>query len=216
MHALLVHGMGRTPLSMVILAARLRRAGMAPRLFGYLPALESFERIVGRLVRRLETLAVHGEYLVVGHSLGGLLLRAALARVDAGLPGPRHLFMLATPNQSPRLARRFHRNPIYRFYTGDAGQLLADPARVAAIPQPAVPYTIIAGTGGTRRRWNTFRDEPNDWIVGLSEVRLTDGEELVTVPIGHTFLMNVRTVATEIIERTRGRSLEPAERRRVP
>lgn len=205
MRALLVHGMGRSPLSMVLLAARLRRAGMAPSLFGYVPAVQRFEAITDRLVARLTTLATDAEYLVVGHSLGGLLLRAALGKLDPSLPRPRHLFMLATPNRSPRLARRFRRNPLYRLYTGDAGQMLADPARVAEIPAPSVPYTLVAGTRGRRGARAPFGSEPNDWIVGVSEVRLRDEDDVITVPFAHTFLMNHQSIATLIVSRaTRG------------
>lgn len=201
MRALLVHGMGRSPASMALLAARLRRAGVQPQLFGYLPAAQQFASIAQRLSVRLQQLAESGEYLVVGHSLGGLLLRAALDRLEPGIRRPRHLFMLATPNQSPRLARRLRHNPIYRWWTGDAGQLLADPERISAIASPTVPFTLVAGVSGRRGRGSPFADEPNDWIVSLGEVRLTDDDHLVTLPVGHTFLMNYREVAELILAR---------------
>lgn len=204
MHALLVHGMGRSPTSMLLLGRRLRRAGVTPLTFGYIPALQSFDAIAARLTARLATLATRSDYFVVGHSLGGLLLRTAIARLDPGLPRPRHLFMLATPNHSPRLARRFQRNPLYRLYTGDAGQMLATPERVGAIPRPAVPYTLIAGVSGRRGKGSPFADEPNDWVVSLGEVRLSEGDEVVTLPAGHTFLMNYRAVAEVILARIGG------------
>lgn len=186
---------------MLLLGRRLRRSGINPSTFGYIPAIQSFDSIATRLTARLATLATRSDYFVVGHSLGGLLLRAAIDRLDPALPRPRHLFMLATPNQSPRLARRFQRNPLYRLYTGDAGQLLATPERVGAIPQPAVPYTLIAGVSGRRGKGSPFAEEPNDWIVSLGEVRLSEGDEMVTLPVGHTFLMNYRAVAEVILER---------------
>jgi hypothetical protein len=201
MRALLVHGMGRSPISMLLLAARLRRVGITPSLFGYIPALRSFPEIVTALGSRLAELATDSSYVVVGHSLGGLLLRAAMAGLDPALPRPRHLFMLATPNQSPRLARKFQHHAAYRLWAGDAGQLLADPDRVAAIPAPEVPYTLVVGTSGRKGRWSPFADEPNDWIVSLSEARLADDDEIVRLPAGHTFLMNHREVAALIVAR---------------
>ncbi|MFN2317263.1 MAG: esterase/lipase family protein [Gemmatimonadales bacterium] len=211
MRALLVHGMGRSPASMMVLARRLRRAGMTTAQFGYVPAVEGYQRIVDRLVRRLSAIATDPEYIVIGHSLGGLLLRSALAQLDDAVPRPRHLFMLATPNRSPRLARRWHRNLAYRLFTGDAGQLLANADRVATIPPPTIPYTIIAGTSGAQKRWSAFADEPNDWIVGLSEVRLRNDDRVITVPLGHTFMMNYRAVAEAVVnevgrEKGEGRS----------
>ena len=208
MKALLVHGMGRSPASMALLATRLGRAGVRPQLFGYLPAAQSFESIAERLANRLRVLAAEGEYLVIGHSLGGLLLRAALERLDPEVLRPRHLFMLATPNQSPRLARRFQHHPIYRWWTGDAGQLLANPERVDAIALPAVPYTLVAGVSGRKGKGSPFAEEPNDWIVSLGEVRLAEDDQIVTLPVGHTFLMNYREVVDLILERAGVRAHE--------
>lgn len=186
---------------MVLLGTRLGRSGLEATSFGYLPALQSFDSIATRLASRLAALATDPDYIVVGHSLGGLLLRSAIGRLDPSLPRPRHLFMLATPNQSPRLARRFHRNPLYRMYTGDAGQLLADADRVGAIPRPSLPTTIIAGVSGRIGRGSLFQDDANDWIVSLSEVKLTEDDDLVLLKAGHTFLMNYREVVDVILDR---------------
>jgi hypothetical protein len=49
MHAILIHGMGRTPASMLILAVRLRKAGIRPRFFAYSAAFERWESCVNRL-----------------------------------------------------------------------------------------------------------------------------------------------------------------------
>src|SRR5664279_2312967 len=139
MRALLVHGMGRTPVSMMTLASALRRAGMDTSQFGYSAAFESVEHIIGRLRLRLER-EVDGEYVVIGHSLGGLLLRATLAGLAPGVPRPRRVVMIGTPNQSPRLARRFLGAFWFRAINGDAGRMLASPERMAAIPMPPLSY----------------------------------------------------------------------------
>jgi len=185
---LLAHGLWRSPLSVARLARELRRSGHRPVRFGYVGAAEQYERIVARLVRRLELLARDGDYAVVGHSMGGLLLRAALPRVQG--PPPRHLLMLGTPNRPPRLAQRLGPRWPYRRLTGECGGLLASPAYYAALPEPAVPYTVIAGTRGPRGRWSPFGDEPNDGVVAVSETRVRDDDPVVLVRATHTFLMN--------------------------
>ncbi len=191
---------------MMLLAKRLGREGIEAYLFGYVPALQNFDAIATRLARRMAMMATDPEYILVGHSLGGLLLRAALGHLDPALPRPRHLYMLATPNRSPRLARRFRRNLAYRVFAGDSGQLLAHPARVDAIPPPPTPFTIITGNTGWRGWRSPFGEEPNDWIVSLSEARLTDGDDLVTVAARHTFLMNDREVVKVILQRIGARA----------
>jgi pimeloyl-ACP methyl ester carboxylesterase len=197
MTVLLVHGMGRTPLSMWRLARFLGRAGFGTELFAYATAWQRVDQIVGRLQRRLTTLA-RAEYVVVGHSLGGLLLRAAVAGLPPQVRAPRRIIMLGTPNHSPRLARRFEHAWWYRLMNGDAGDLLAHPERLAGIPAVTVPCTVIAGTRGINGRWSPFGNEPNDGLVAVSEAELDGAEELIAVRARHPFIMNDRR-ARELI-----------------
>jgi hypothetical protein len=189
---LLIHGMGRTPLSLGRLARFLRRNGHQIERVGYVAAVESFTRIHRRVRRRLEAVARSGErYAVIGHSFGGLALRAALGNLA---PAPVCLIMLATPNQSPRLARRLHRFWPYHLLTGETGQLLASEKFFLQLPPPSVPYIIIAGNAGPRGRGSPFRDEVNDWLVSVEETKVVAGDRPIILPVGHTFMMNDRQV----------------------
>ena len=146
MRLLLVHGMGRTPISLARLARFLRREGHRVERMGYVAAIESFESIRARVRRRLEVLARAGEpYAVLGHSLGGLALRAAISGLA---PAPRHLVMLATPNQPPRLACRLQPLWPYRLVCGESGQLLARAEFFRRLPPPSVPYKPLAVHSG--------------------------------------------------------------------
>ena len=186
---LLVHGMGRTPLSMWRMARALRRAGMTTELFGYVAAWQTVEQIVGRLRDRMASLA-DGDYVVIGHSLGGLLLRAAVAELPAGVRRPQRIIMLATPNRSPRLAQRFERSWWYRMLNGDSGAMLAQESRVAGIPAVDVPCTIIAGTRGINGRWSPFGEEQNDGLLAATETELAGADEWISLPLRHPFIMN--------------------------
>ncbi len=191
MTILLVHGLGRTPASLWRLSRALERAGHRTVRVGYVAAVESWDRIRARVRRQAEAVARDGApYAVVGHSLGGLLLRATFGDWPDHLARPRHLVMLGTPNAAPRLARRLHQLLPYRLALGECGQLLADPAFFAALPPADVPCTVIAGTRGWRGRRSPFGDGPNDGIVALDEARLGDGTPVVEVRATHTFLMD--------------------------
>ena len=192
---LLLHGMGKSPLSMCRLGSRLRRAGMRTHYFGYSATLESFAGIVARLRRRCRRFRA-GEWLAVGHSLGGLLLRAALAELPNG---PRHLFTLGTPNRSPMLARRLKHRLWFRLLHGDAGQLLGDSARMQALPPLCVRCTAIVGTRGWVGGRSPFGDEPNDGVVTVCETAL-EGAEVIQMPLVHTFIMDAREVAGVILD----------------
>ena len=186
---LLVHGLGRTPLSLFGLAPALRRAGHHTRFFAYSPTFEPLPRVVRRLTARLRELARPGRPVgLVGHSLGGLLLRMALP--DVPELRVRRFVMLGTPNRPPRLAGWAWRRFPFRWFTRDCGRLLACPESIPALPAPAVPYTVIAGTAGPRGRLSPFGDEPNDGVVAVSEALVREADEPVLLPVLHTWMMD--------------------------
>lgn len=201
MQVLLVHGLARTPLSLLGLARDLRRAGHRTELVAYSGALESFPRIIARVRHRLGLAAERGDpYAVVGHSLGGLIVRAALDPWPADRPLPRHVVMLGTPSRVPRLARRFHRWWPYRLVNGECGQLLAEPGFFARLPRPAVPTTVIAGTKSWPRALSPFGGAPNDGVVAVDETRPDSGAAVIELPASHTFMMNNRQVRATVRE----------------
>jgi hypothetical protein len=209
MRVLLIHGLARTPLSLLGLARELRRDGHHPQLVGYVGAVESYSAIVSRVRSRLQAAARTGEpYAAVGHSLGGLILRAALGDWPVELAAPRCVVMLGTPNQVPRLARRLRGWRLYQWVNGEAGQLLAQPEFFARLPVPMVPLTVIAGTKGWPRAVSLFGGEPNDGVVAVAETRLSATAAVVELPASHTFMMNnrqVRTLVREVLARAAGR-----------
>jgi hypothetical protein len=157
---------------------------------------QRYEPIVSRLVDKLEVLARAGPYAVIGHSLGGILLRSALPNLKAR--APEHLVMLGTPNRPSRLATLLRENWGYRKLTGECGLRLASPEFYETLPLPQVPYTIVAGTGGSRGRWSPFGLEPNDGLVAVSETKIKDDDPVILLPAKHTFMMNNIGVQTAI------------------
>lgn len=198
MKILLIHGLSRTPLSLLGLEWHLQQRGQATEQFSYLAVAETFDRIVGRLRVRLQALASQGSYGIIAHSLGGLLTRAALGLESIKLP--QHIVMLGTPNQLPRLAPHAWRVPLFRWWTGQCGLNLADPDFFASLPKIKANYTIVAGTGGLRGSWSPFGDELNDGIVALNETRLSDRDQIVQLPVMHTFMMNDSRVQKTVVQ----------------
>jgi alpha-beta hydrolase superfamily lysophospholipase len=133
MRLLLIHGLGRTPLSLALLGRRLSQQGHSVRYFSYAAFQEFFDQIVGRLVATIRATANQHPYALIGHSLGGILARAALPAL-ANMP-PRHLVMLAPPNQLPLLAWRWRKHLLYRLMTRDCGGKLTDQAFYEMLPQ---------------------------------------------------------------------------------
>jgi len=147
MDAILIHGMGRTPMAMSILAARLRRSGIRPHLFGYSVTFERqnncLQRLESFITKRVQT----NEFIMIGHSLGAVLMRATMPRL---IHKPAACFLLASPTRVCKAARNFAHHPVAKLLGGEIGQLLADQQFMESLPPTGVPTKIYAGTGGPR------------------------------------------------------------------
>jgi pimeloyl-ACP methyl ester carboxylesterase len=154
---------------------------------------------------------------LVGHSLGGLLVRLALPAVP--VLRVRHFVLLGSPAAPARAARLAWRwVPPFRLFARECGRFLMSPAAFAALPEPVVPFTVIAGTAGPRGRWSPFGDEPNDGLVAVAETRIGRAEP-VSVDALHTVIMDAVAARTRISAIMSGeciRSLPPSEQASCP
>ena len=135
----------------------------------------------------------------MGHSLGGVLIRAALNSLPEHVNRPRHVFLLGSPIQPSRLALRLKNNLLYRAFAGDCGQLLASSSRMGAIGSLQEATTGIAGVSGFANRGGPFGGEPNDGVVSLGEVSAPWLSAQRQVPVIHTLLPSSRRVAEVIL-----------------
>ena len=200
MKALFVHGMGRTPVSGWPMLWHLKRHGLDVTTFRYSTVREDFEGIKRRLVSRLSLFPGQGGYILIGHSLGGLLLLEALAAMPPGVRGPEYLFLLGTPLHASALARRFRNNWIYQLIAGDCGQLLGSDLRMGRLHPTAVPTVAIVGTLGLPWKMGPFRGELNDGVVSISEAAAEWLQNLVRIHTVHTMLPASRKVSGVILE----------------
>lgn len=191
MRVFLIHGMGRSPASFAVLAPKLRRAGHRVSLFGYAVRATSLETIADRFVMHVTAVLKADEgssprYAIVGHSLGNVIVRMASPQLP---PGFDRFAMLAPPNRPPLLARRLRDNSVFRAFTGDAGQRLADPEFFRDLPVPDVATIILAGDAAKHLTVLPFDGAPADGIVSVETTRLVSTPHRV-VPAWHTFIMH--------------------------
>lgn len=203
MHVVLIHGMGRSQVSMALLARRLRSAGHDVASFGYFVTRDALDVIAHRFAGFVHAHAKEAPFAIVGHSLGNVITRLALPE----LAGLSRFVMLAPPNQPPVMARALEGNPVFKVLTRDAGRKLLDAAFYEGLPLPTAPTLVIAGNRGPKARWLPFRGEPSDGVVRVEETRLP-GVPHVEVPAVHTFIMNDAEVAKIVVRFLEAGTLE--------
>ena len=195
MDAILIHGMGRTPMAMSLLAMRLHKAGIKPHLFGYSVTFEKWGQCLLRYEKFIERHVCSRTYIIVGHSLGTVLTRACLPNLTHK---PVACFFLAPPTQVCKAAQTFVHRRMIRSFLGEIGQSLADARFMESLPVPEVPTKIYAGVAGPRGRYSPFGEEPNDGLLMVKET-LLPGIPVQTVPALHTFIMNSEVVTKDIV-----------------
>jgi hypothetical protein len=196
MNAIIIHGMGRTPLSMCLLAARLRAAGIKTSLFAYTVTFEGWEACTNRLGAFIDRRVGTEDFIVVAHSLGTVLTRAVLPTTHRK---PVACFFLAPPTQACIAASRLAPRCWYRLLAGEMGQLLANQEFMSALPVPEILTKIYAGDAGLTGRFSPFEEEPNDGVLMVKETFLP-GVPVQIVPSLHTFIMNNQIIARDIAE----------------
>ncbi len=193
--AILIHGMGRTPLAMSILAARLRAADIRPHLFGYSVTFERWEDCIERYKKFIEKRTASNEYIIVGHSLGTVLTRATLPSLTHK---PKACFFLAPPTQVTSAAKNFAHLKLIKLFMSEMGKILTDEQRMKSLPVPSVPTKIYSGIAGPRGSYSPFGEEPNDGLLTVKET-LLPSIPVQTVPSLHTFIMNSKLVTQDIV-----------------
>lgn len=196
MRAILIHGMGRTPASMLVLAVRLRIAGIHPRLFAYSAAFEAWDACVNRLEKFIHQHTRKDDFIIIGHSLGTVLTRGVLPKLTHK---PLACFFLAPPTKACVAAQRFAPSRLYKMLTGEMGQLLASQPFMDSLPLPDVPTKIYAGINGLRGHYSPFGEQLNDGVLAVDET-LLPAVPSQTVAALHTFIMNKKAIADDIVK----------------
>jgi hypothetical protein len=168
---------------MALLGHRLRCRGYETHLFGYRPRRPTLDEISRELRGFVGERVRAPAYHFIGHSLGNIIVRNGFRHGFP--PGLRRIVMLSPPNRPAKLASGLRRNPLFRFWTGDSGQKLADEDFYQSLPVPPVEFGVIVGDRGHRIGF----DEPNDGVVSVEGAKLEGMADFVVLHHTHTLIM---------------------------
>jgi hypothetical protein len=189
----LLHGMGRTRVSLLVLEKRLQRAGYRTLNFPYSARDGSLDQLSDSLRQYVADNVKTKRYHFIAHSLGNIIIRNGFR--EPYRPGLSRIVMLAPPNHPADLAQRLKDNPVYQWLNSDSGQKLASSEFYRDLPAPTVEFGMIAGDKGQRI---TF-DEPNDGIVTVEGTKLDGMKDWLLLHHTHTFMMNSEDTARQCI-----------------
>lgn len=201
MQILFVHGLGASSLDGIPLLWRMRKRGVQAETFSYYASMQKLDLIKQRLQERIRLLAARGDYVLIGHSLGGVLLRVALQDLPADIRAPQRLFLVGSPVRATSINQSFKHWRLYRLFSGECGAVVANPERMDAIPMPSVPTTCIVGSKGLTGRFSPFGNQPNDCMVLESELGLEYCDDVVRVAVRHPYMPASALVHRVVLDR---------------
>jgi pimeloyl-ACP methyl ester carboxylesterase len=196
-YVVLLHGLGRTSISMKGVEWTLRREGYTVINVAYPSTRVSIESAATRVQQFIDARLGPGSATVhfVTHSLGGIVLREYLAKQPKIKVG--RVVMIAPPNQGSEIVDRFKSNPLFRLVTGPTGQQLGTEATSlpnSLVGLPAAEIGIIAGDRSINPCLARFIPGPNDGKVSVTSAQLNGMKDFLLVHKSHTWIMWDRSV----------------------
>ena len=187
----LLHGLGRTRYSLWPVAREAMRRDYRVHNLGYPSRRAPIEELAERVGRRVRDIAGDGTVDVVTHSMGGIVLRAAVAADVLPAASIRRVVMLAPPNHGSELTDRLRDYLVYRLALGPAAQQIGtdDESVPRRLPPPPVEVGIIAGRRSTNPLFSRVLGAEGDGKVTVASAQLDGMRELVVVDRSHTFIM---------------------------
>jgi len=197
---ILVHGLGRTPASMLVLQSRLAGEGYCVVNFGYPSRSESLEALTDSLRNAVhECCPKAGEKVhFVTHSMGGVLVRSYLA--ESSEPFEGRVVMLSPPSQGSEIVDAYADSPLLRSMLGPSGVRLGTDSSGIASDLGRVDFSlgIITGDRSINPIGSWLIPGPDDGKVSVARARLEGAADFIVVHATHTFIMNRSDVAEQV------------------
>ncbi|UCH49959.1 MAG: alpha/beta fold hydrolase [Betaproteobacteria bacterium] len=196
----LLHGLGRSSTSMWIFALRLKRAGFHVELVGYDSINQNPDEILEEISEQIRECCakVSGRIHFVGHSLGGLMVRAYLQNNDVANLG--RVVLMGTPNQGTVAADYFRDTWLLKRLGPTAERLGTDENSFPrTLEAPYYPVGIIAGEFESDLIDNVIPGK-DDGLVPVDATKLEGMDDFIVLQTSHAMMRYDEEVARQTIE----------------
>jgi len=195
----LLHGLGRSTFSMRVLASRLEDSGFFVYNIGYPSINKTPEEILENISQQIDASLPKTNQTVhfVGHSLGGLLIRAYLEKTNVRNLG--NVVLMGTPNKGTTLVDNY-RDSWWMQMLGPAALALStdENSFPNSIGKPYYPVGIIAGVYGKNDNEDILPGE-DDGLVPLKSTKIDGMTDFIAIETSHYMMRYNQEVADQTI-----------------
>ncbi|GAB2699641.1 alpha/beta fold hydrolase [Aliiglaciecola aliphaticivorans] len=196
------HGLGRSDWAMWRLAQRLELADYKVCLLNYSTIGESVTTVLADTSKQINACIVNAPKVhFVGHSLGGLVIRAYLQKNKHELENARmgEVVLIGTPNKGSELADHFKDSWVMNVAGGVSQALVTgDNGLGNNLDELDLNIGVIAGTKSLTLTNDQF-DGPNDGLVSVESTKLTNMSDFIAIDVSHSQMRYNLEVAEQTI-----------------
>lgn len=198
----LLHGLGRTDLSMLLMENALEERGYEVVNVSYPSTQYSIEHLATEeLGPALEKCCgePHGKVHFVTHSMGGIVLRYYLENQE--IEGLGRVVMLSPPNQGSEIADWVAESPILQWILGPwPEELGTGPESVPGQLGPVdFELGIIAGNKTLNPLFSQMIPGADDGKVAVEATKVEGMADFIVVPKSHTYIMMSDDVIAQVL-----------------
>jgi len=198
----LVHGLGRSSLSLWLLEKRLLDAGFEVVALDYASLSQGADAALAQVQKQMQHCCADDQRLhFVGYSLGGLMVRGFLADPNnqSFLQRLDQVVMIGTPNHGTRAVNAVADQVWFKLLGETTAALgYGEQGFAHQLPQPQFQAGIIAGNSSWGMA-DAILAEPSDGLVPVSSTQLANMADFLLVNANHSMLRYNTIAAQETI-----------------
>ncbi|MDJ0832715.1 MAG: alpha/beta fold hydrolase [Gammaproteobacteria bacterium] len=199
---ILLHGLGRTRRSMLVMEKKLRAQGYQVVNINYpsrhMPIDELAMVVIDQCLAITHKLGCHRLDFVT-HSMGGILVRHYLRH--QAIEQLHRVVMLGPPNQGSEVVDRLRHIPLFHWLHGPAASQLGTSGEDLPQQLGAVDFElgIIAGIRSINPLLSSLLPGQNDGKVSVENTKIEGMQDFITIPSTHTFMMRNPRVIDQVV-----------------